>query len=108
LTRIYWTSSCTLNGNRKKVCKMPLPPPPTRTRRAKIADLVTANPGWYQGTGWCCDEHPKFVITDCLPQAWVNKMPCSSVVFPRPKFLLLFWKLCAHAEGQGKIKKKGT
>jgi hypothetical protein len=46
-------------------------------------------------------------ITDYFSQAWVNKMPFFSNVFPRDEFLLLFWNLhFAHAEGQGKLKKE--
>jgi hypothetical protein len=38
-------------------------------------------------------------ITDYLYQAWVNKMPFFSDVFPRDEFLLLFWDPhLAHAE----------
>jgi hypothetical protein len=45
--------------------------------------------------------------TAYFSQAWVNKMPFFSDVFPRDEFLLLFWNLhFAHAEGQGKLKKE--
>jgi hypothetical protein len=51
--------------------------------------------------------HPMSDITDYFSQAWVNKMPFFSDVFPRDEFLLLFWNLhFAHAEGQGKLKKE--
>jgi hypothetical protein len=51
--------------------------------------------------------HPMSDITDYFSQAWVNKMPFFSDVFPRNEFLLLFWNLhFAHAEGQGKFKKE--
>jgi hypothetical protein len=51
--------------------------------------------------------HPMSDITDYFSQAWVNKMPFFSDVFPRNEFLLFFWNLhFAHAEGQGKFKKE--
>jgi hypothetical protein len=51
--------------------------------------------------------YPMSDITDCFSQAWVNKILFLSDVFPRDEFLLLFWNLhFAHAEGQGKLKRK--
>jgi hypothetical protein len=50
--------------------------------------------------------HLMSVITDYFSQAWVNKVPFISDVFPRDVFLLLFCNLpLAYAEMPGKLKK---
>jgi hypothetical protein len=93
----------TLNGNEKKVHNMP------PTKRARIIDWSSptlADIKALLGVVINMGLHPMSGITD-YSQAWVNKMPFFSDVFPRDEFLLLFWDLhFTHADRQGKLKKE--
>jgi hypothetical protein len=77
----------TENGNKTKMKNMPL------TKRARITHWspptladIKAPPGTVRNMGL----HPTVDINDCFFQAWVNKMPFFSDVFPRDECLLLF------------------
>jgi hypothetical protein len=94
----------TLNGNKNKMQSV------APTKRARITDWspptlgdITALLGVVINVGL----HPVSDITDSFSQAWVNKIPFFSDVFPWDAFLLLFWKVhYVHAEGQGIFKRE--
>jgi hypothetical protein len=77
----------TLHGNKRKMQNMP------PTKRARITDWsppTLADIKALLGVVINIGLHPMSDITDYFSQAWVNKMPFFSEVFPRDEFLLLF------------------
>jgi hypothetical protein len=85
----------TLNGNKKKMQTMP----PTKRARIRLVTPALADMKALLGVAVNVGLRPIPDIIDYLSQAWVNKMPFFSDVFPRDEFLLLFWDPhLAHAE----------
>jgi hypothetical protein len=96
-----------LNGNKKKKIQHALPSPTKRTRITDWSPPTLVDIKALLGVVINMSPHPMSDITDRFSQAWVNKMSFFSDVFPRVKFLLLFWNLYfTHADGQGKLKKE--
>jgi hypothetical protein len=92
----------TLNGIKKKMQNV------LCTKRARTTNRFSPTLADIQavlGVMIIMDLHTMSDITDYLSQAWMNKMPFSSDVFPSDEFLLLFRNLhFALAEGQSKLR----
>jgi hypothetical protein len=92
----------TLNKNKKEMQNMP------PTERARIKDwspLTLADIEALLGVVINMGLHTMIDLTDYFSQAWVNKMPFFSDVFPRDEFLLVLKPTHERMTTSGKMQK---